>query len=318
MDSNHNPVLLEESVGYLITDKGGAYFDGTFGFGGHSRRFLKELDDSAVIIGTDLDEIVFNKSQLNFQHESRVRLYNFNFKNIGIAAKLEQISGFSGIFADLGVSSFQLDNEEEGFTYRSTAPLDLRMDKREGKPASWLLNNLEHKDLARIFRDYGEEIQSGFIANLIVKYREAKPFRTTTDLAELLETVTPQRFLFKRLSRIFQALRIEVNGELDSLREFLARSVPLLKPGGRIVILTYHSLEDRIVKEFFKEEEKGCTCPPEFPVCVCNKVSTLKVLTKKPVTPSDEEVWLNRRARSGKLRAAEKKLVRNNSAEKRR
>lgn len=306
MDQFHSPVLLKESVEYLITEKNGAYFDGTFGFGGHSRRFLQELDEEALLIGTDLDQIVFTRSQEEFSTDSRVRLYNFNFTKIGIAAKLEQIDGFSGIFADLGVSSYQLDAEEEGFSYRVKAPLDLRMSKAEGKPASWLLNNLEARELARIFREYGEEIQSSFIANLIVKYRQVKPFKTTTDLAELLESVTPQKYLFKRLSRIFQALRIEVNGELDSLKEFLKESVTLLKPGGRLVILTYHSLEDRIVKEFFKEEEKGCICPPHFPVCVCNNISTLKILTKKPVSPSAAEVAVNRRARSGKLRAAEK------------
>ncbi len=306
MDQFHSPVLLKESVDYLITEKNGAYFDGTFGFGGHSRRFLQELGGEALLIGTDLDQIVFTRSQEEFSTDSRVRLYNFNFTKIGIAAKLEQIDGFSGIFADLGVSSYQLDAEEEGFSYRVKAPLDLRMSKAEGKPASWLLNNLEARELARIFREYGEEIQSSFIANLIVKYRAVKPFKTTTDLAELLESVTPQKYLFKRLSRVFQALRIEVNGELDSLKEFLKESVNLLKPGGRLVILTYHSLEDRIVKEFFKEEEKGCVCPPHFPVCVCNKISTLKILTKKPVSPSAAEVATNRRARSGKLRAAEK------------
>ena len=299
-------MLLKESVDYLITEKNGAYFDGTFGFGGHPRRFLQELGGEALLIGTDLDQIVFTRSQEEFSTDSRVRLYNFNFTKIGIAAKLEQIDGFSGIFADLGVSSYQLDAEEEGFSYRVKAPLDLRMSKAEGKPASWLLNNLEARELARIFREYGEEIQSSFIANLIVKYRAVKPFKTTTDLAELLESVTPQKYLFKRLSRVFQALRIEVNGELDSLKEFLKESVNLLKPGGRLVILTYHSLEDRIVKEFFKEEEKGCVCPPHFPVCVCNKISTLKILTKKPVSPSAAEVATNRRARSGKLRAAEK------------
>ncbi len=306
MDQFHSPVLLKESLDFLITEKNGAYFDGTFGFGGHSRRFLAELGKNAVLIGTDLDQIVFKRSQEEFSTDSRVRLYNFNFTKIGIAAKLEQIDGFAGIFADLGVSSYQLDAEEEGFSYRVTAPLDLRMNKSEGKPASWLLNNLEAHELAKIFRDYGEEIQSGFIANLIVKYRAAKPFKTTTDLAQLLESVTPQKYLFKRLSRVFQALRIEVNGELDSLKEFLKESVTLLNPGGRLVILTYHSLEDRIVKEFFKEEEKGCICPPNFPVCVCDKVSTLKILTKKPVSPSAAEVATNRRARSGKLRAAEK------------
>lgn len=306
MDKFHSPVLLKESVEYLITDKDGAYFDGTFGFGGHTKRFLEKLNPNAILIGTDLDQTVFNKSLEEFSTDSRVRLYNFNFTKIGIAARLEQVDQFSGIFADLGVSSYQLDESDEGFSYRVTAPLDLRMSKSEGKPASAIVNNAEPEELARIFREYGEEIQSGFLAKLIVKQRQIKPFKTTTDLAKLLETVTPQRFLFKRLSRVFQALRIEVNGELDSLKEFLKESITLLKPGGRIVILTYHSLEDRIVKEFFKEEEKGCICPPNFPVCICNKKPSLKILTKKPVSPSVAEVEANRRARSGKLRAAEK------------
>jgi 16S rRNA (cytosine1402-N4)-methyltransferase len=306
MDEFHSPVLLKESVEYLITDIDGGYFDGTFGFGGHSRRFLEQLSEKAILIGTDLDQIVFNQSLDRFSSDSRVRLYNFNFTNLGSVARLENIANYTGIFADLGVSSYQLDNEEEGFSYRVTAPLDLRMSKSEGHPASEILNNAESSDIAWILREYGEEIQSGYLASLIVKQRRIKPFKTTTDLAKLIESVTPQRYLFKRLSRVFQALRIQVNGELESLKEFLSESVPLLKPGGRIVILTYHSLEDRIVKEFFKEEEKGCVCPPNFPICICNKAKTLNILTKKPIVPSDEEVKLNRRARSGKLRAAEK------------
>lgn len=306
MDKFHSPVLLKESVEHLITDKDGAYFDGTFGFGGHSRRFLEQLSQSALLIGTDLDQIVFNQSLENFSQDSRVRLYNFNFTKIGVAARLESVEGFTGIFADLGVSSYQLDNEEEGFSYRMTAPLDLRMNKAEGIAAHEIVNNAEAHDLAKIFREFGEEIQSGYIASLIVKQRKIKPFKTTTDLAKLIEDVTPQRFLVKRLSRVFQALRIAVNKELDSLKEFLEESVPLLKPGGRIVVLTYHSLEDRIVKDFFKKEEKGCVCPPNFPVCNCDKEQTLKIITKKPISPSIAEIHENRRARSGKLRAAER------------
>lgn len=306
MDKLHSPVLLKESVEHLITDKDGVYFDGTFGFGGHSRRFLERLSQDALLIGTDLDQIVFNQSLENFSQDSRVRLYNFNFTKIGVAARLESVEGFTGIFADLGVSSYQLDNEEEGFSYRMTAPLDLRMNKAEGIAAHEIVNNAEAHDLAKIFREFGEEIQSGYIASLIVKQRKIKPFKTTTDLAKLIEDVTPQRFLFKRLSRVFQALRIAVNKELDSLKEFLEESVTLLKPGGRIVVLTYHSLEDRIVKDFFKEEEKGCVCPPNFPVCICSKEQTLKIITKKPVSPSIAEINENRRARSGKLRAAER------------
>ncbi|NCQ16837.1 MAG: 16S rRNA (cytosine(1402)-N(4))-methyltransferase RsmH [Ignavibacteria bacterium CG_4_8_14_3_um_filter_37_9] len=303
----HQPVLLNESVSLLISNKSGKYFDGTLGFGGHSEAFLQHLNDDALLAATDVDETAFSYCQKEFVNEERMKIYNFNFTQIDSVAKLEMIDGFDGIFADLGVSSYQLDNVEKGFTFRSEAPLDLRMNKNLAISAADVLNTFEEEELTEIFYKYGEEKNSRKIAKSIIEQRGFKKFQTSSDLVEIIEQLTPQYFVVKTLARIFQALRIYVNDELTALKTFLSKAVDLLLPGGRIVILTYHSLEDRIVKDFFKFEESSCICPPDFPVCTCSKVSRLKFLMKKPILPTEDEILLNNRARSAKLRAAEKK-----------
>jgi len=302
----HQPVLLDESLALLIGNKSGNYFDGTLGFGGHSDAILRELHHDALLAATDVDEAAFHYCQKEFVYDERMKIYNFNFTQIDSVAKLEMIAGFDGIFVDLGVSSFQLDAVEKGFTFRSDSPLDLRMNKKLAINAADVLNTFEEDELTEIFFMYGEEKNSRRIAKSIIAQRSVKKFQTSLDLVEIIEQLTPQYFVVKTLARIFQALRIYVNDELGALKTFLAKSVDLLLPEGRIVILTYHSLEDRIVKDFFKRESAACSCPPDFPVCICGKVSRLKILTKKPIVPSEDEVLMNNRSRSAKLRAAEK------------
>ena len=306
MKIHHSPVLLNESLEYLITNKSGVYFDGTLGFGGHSERILHNLNNDARLISTDVDEDAFKFSKEKFKTEERIKIYNFNFMKIDIISKIESISGYNGILVDLGVSSFQLDNPKSGFTYRTDAKLDLRMDKSKVITASDIVNSFSEEELADIFYKYGEEKNSRRIAKKIEETRKIKKIESTTDLNEIISSITPFKYRVKTLSRVFQALRIYVNDELGALKDFLTKSVDLLLKGGRIVVLSYHSLEDRIVKETFKYEALDCICPKDYPVCKCDKESRLKILTKKPLTPSEKEIENNIRARSAKLRAAEK------------
>lgn len=306
MEEKHIPVLLKESLNHLITDKQGAYFDGTIGFGGHTSKFLEVLGPEAKMIATEVDKDAYNFSKAKFQSDKRVRLYNANFSEIDTVSKIESLEQYDGIFADLGVSSFQLDNPESGFTYRSESPLDLRLDKTKQISASDIINTFTEEEIADILYQFGEEKNSRRIARRIAEDRAFTKIETTTELSRIIEELTPAQYLNKTLSRVFQALRIYVNDELGVLREFLIKSVELLKTGGNIVILTYHSLEDRVVKDFFKNESLSCICPPDFPICVCDKVKRLEVITRKPVAPSSEEVEINRRSRSAKLRAARK------------
>jgi 16S rRNA (cytosine1402-N4)-methyltransferase len=306
MNNFHKPVLLKESIKYLITDSSGIYFDGTLGFGGHSEAILKKINDKGILIATDVDKDSFNFSQKKFYGDPRVHLYNFNFSQIDSVSRIESVSYYNGIIADLGVSSFQLDNPSSGFTYRTEALLDLRMDKNKVISAADIVNSFYEEEIADIIYKYGEEKNSRKIARSIISKRKNKKIETTIELREAIEEVTSPKFLSKTLSRVFQALRIYVNDELEMLKSFLTKAVDLLKVKGRIVVISYHSLEDRIVKEHFKYEALDCICPKEYPVCKCEKESRLKILTKKPVIPSAEEVSLNLRSRSAKLRAAER------------
>jgi 16S rRNA (cytosine1402-N4)-methyltransferase len=302
----HKPVLLKESVEYLITGASGVYFDGTLGFGGHSSEFLKILGEDARLIATDVDATALSFCKDKFKDENRIKIYQSNFSNIDKISKIEFVPAYDGIFADLGVSSFQLDDAEAGFTYRSDAPLDLRLDKTLPLSAADVLNKFDEEEIAGILFKYGEEKKSRLIARKIAEARAIKKFSTTFDLNRIVAEFTPEFFLAKSLSRVFQALRIYVNDEMGNLEIFLNKSVSLLKPGGRLVLLTFHSIEDRLVKDFFKTENQACICPPGFPVCTCGKVKTLNILTRKAVTPGIEEIAINRRARSSKLRAVEK------------
>jgi 16S rRNA (cytosine1402-N4)-methyltransferase len=306
MNNFHKPVLLNESVRYLITDPSGVYFDGTLGFGGHSEEILKRLNEKGILIATDVDKDAFVFSKKKFNGDNRVKLYNLNFSQVDSISRIENISHLHGIIADLGVSSYQLDNPASGFTYRTEAKLDLRMDKTRVISAADIVNSFSEDEIAKILYKYGEEKNSRKISRSIINKRKLKKIETTAELREAIEEETSERFLSKTLSRVFQALRIYVNDELETLKLFLGKSVELLKPGGRIVIISYHSLEDRIVKEFFRYEALSCICPKDYPVCRCNKEERLKVIVKKPVTPSEKETGLNLRARSAKLRAAER------------
>lgn len=302
----HQPVLLNESSDFLITNDRGIYFDGTLGFGGHSTEFIKRLSNDALLIGTDVDTTAFNHCKKKFSDYQNVHLYNYNFSKIDLIAKIESIDGFSGIFADLGVSSFQIDNPEAGFTFRKEAALDLRMDKNIIITAADVVNSFSEEDLADIFFKYGEEKNGRRIARLIIEKRSMKKIGTTKDLVEIVESITPPNYVTKSLSRVFQALRIYINDELDVLKSFLQKGIDLLLPQGRMVVITYHSLEDRIVKEHFKFDASSCICPKEYPVCVCKKEKKINILTKKPVIPLMSEINLNNRARSAKLRVAER------------
>lgn len=306
MNKHHTPVLLNETLQYLITNKSGIYFDATLGFGGHSQGILDSLNNNASLISTDVDTDAFKFSKEKFNQEKRIKIYNYNFSQIDVISKIESISSYDGIFADLGVSSFQLDNIESGFSYRNEAKLDLRMDKTKGLTAADIVNSFSEEELADIIYKYGEEKNSRKIARSICDARKIKKINTTTNLAKIIEDITSPNYRMKTLSRVFQAFRIYVNDELENLKKFLKKSVDLLNNGGRIVILSYHSLEDRIVKEDFKFETIDCICPKDFPVCKCDKEKRLNILTKKPVVPSEDEIKYNNRARSAKLRAAER------------
>jgi 16S rRNA (cytosine1402-N4)-methyltransferase len=302
----HTPVLFDKSLEFLVTDVNGIYFDGTLGFGGHSSGILNCLGNDGLLIGTDVDQDAFSFSKKKFSEDKRIKLYNMNFSQIDIIAKIESIHFFNGIFADLGVSSFQLDTAESGFSYRSNTQLDLRMDKSKVINAADVVNSYSEEDLANIIFQYGEEKNSRKIVKVICEIRRDKKIQTTLDLSNIITGITPQRYHNKTLSRVFQALRIYVNDELNTLKLFLKKSIELLKPEGRIVILSYHSLEDRIVKEAFKYETLDCICPPGSPICNCDKVPRLKIITKKPVVPDNKEIENNFRSRSAKLRAAER------------
>lgn len=302
----HKPVLLKEVIDLLVLNRSGFYFEGTSGFGGHTRAILDLLNDDALFIGVDKDKVAYDYLKSKFKDEDRIRLYNASFTEIKTICKIESINKLDGILLDLGVSSFQLDNTEAGFSYRFDGVLDMRMDKTQVLTAADLINSKSVEELSKIFYEFGEEKFSKKIAHEIVEHRSKTPIRNASELKIIIKKVVGERFLNKSLSRIFQALRIAVNNELDELSRFLDYAIDLLAPSGRIAVISFHSLEDRIVKEKFRFESLDCICPPNIPQCVCNKKRRLKILTKKPVTASNEELASNTRARSAKLRVAER------------
>jgi len=302
----HIPVLLEESIDFLITGKSGNYFEATAGFGGHSEAILKKLTNKGTLVSADLDEKAFLYCKKKFAEDNRFRIYRFNYELVDVIAKIESIVFFDGVFADLGVSSYQLDDPAAGFSYSSNTNLDLRFDTNLRRTAADIINEFPVDDLAELIFELGEERNSRQIARAIAGARTIKKITKTEDLKAIISSVTVRRYQTKTLSRVFQALRIFVNDELGNLKSFLENSLTVLKKGGRLVVISYHSLEDRIVKEFFKYESLKCVCPKDSPVCKCGKEQRLKIITKKPVTPTLNEIKLNRRARSAKLRVAER------------
>jgi len=306
MGLSHTPVLLRESIDYLVAKKSGVYFEGTLGFGGHTQEILTRLSGTGRVVSTDVDSTAFDYCKKLFDGEKRVSLYNYNFSLIDVIAKIESIEFFDGVLADLGVSSYQLDNAAAGFSYKVNTELDLRLNKSLRKTAADFINLETEKMIADVIFEFGEEKNSRKIARRISGFRINKKIETTDELKKIIASVTNPRYLTKTLSRVFQALRIYVNDELGELRSFLENSMSVLKKGSRLVVISYHSLEDRIVKEFFKYENLSCVCPPDAPICTCGKVSRLNIITKKPITPSQSEIEINKRAHSAKMRVAER------------
>jgi len=304
----HKPVMLNECIDALNIKDNSIIVDATMGGGGHSEAILESNPNVKLYtFDQDPDAIEFASKRLR-KYGNRVTIIEDNFENLRTRLAFCEVNRVDGILFDLGVSSFQIDESSRGFSFSQDSPLDMRMDKSRELTAEMILNEYSLEDLTGVIRDFGEEKAAWKIANLIVKEREKKKFKTSTDLNQLIQAnfkMNP-KFLTKTLSRVYQALRIEVNREMEVLKGVLKDALNILNPGGRLVIESYHSLEDKIVKDFLKFESLECTCPPHFPICICGKKSTLKILTKKPLTAGKEEVTSNNRARSAKLRIAEK------------
>jgi 16S rRNA (cytosine1402-N4)-methyltransferase len=308
----HVPVLADEVVAMLAPAAGSQHVDATLGGGGHAERILEASDPDGRLLGLDADEaaIARVRARLAPRFGTRLRLRQANFRELADVAPAEGFAEIDGCLFDLGLSSFQLADAERGFGIRTGGPLDMRFDTSRGVPASDLLATLDQDELIALLRRYGEEPFAGRIARAIVESRRTAPIRTAEELAAVVARVTPSRAPGRRrihpATRVFQALRIAVNEELDSLQAGLAAAVDLLRPGGRLVVLSYHSLEDRIVKRFLQAERRGCTCPPEAPVCVCGREPRLRLLAPKGLVPTPAEITANPRARSARLRAAER------------
>ena len=304
----HLPVLAEEVAKLLATETAKVIVDVTLGDGGHALALLERGRADLKIIGIDVDPQSLAVAQRRLEtHKLQCSFLNGNFRHVaGLLASLH-VSTVEGMLADLGVSSRQIDVPERGFSYLEEGPLDLRLNPSSKPSAAELLAALEKDELVRLLRDYGEERQARPIATAIIKYRRKRAIRSTSELRGIISGVVRGPLQIKSVARVFQALRIAVNDELGALREFLPQAFALLSPGGRLAVISYHSLEDRLVKQFFRDAAQGCTCPPEFPICVCGKKSEAQVLTSKAIVPGPEEIQTNRRARSAKLRALQKR-----------
>jgi 16S rRNA (cytosine1402-N4)-methyltransferase len=308
----HIPVMAEEVLEALAPRPGTRHIDATLGGGGHAERILESSHPDGRLLGIDADgaAIARVRARLAPRFGDRLQLRQANFRDLASVAPEAGFDAVDGCFFDLGLSSFQLADDERGFGFRTGGPLDMRFDTGRGVPAAELLATLDQAELTALFGRYGEEPFSGRIARAIVEARRVAPVQTAEELASLVARVTPGRAPGRRrvhpATRVFQALRIAVNEELDALQAGLAASVDLLRPGGRIVVLSYHSLEDRIVKRFLQAERRGCTCPPEVPVCVCGHEPRLRLLGPKGSVPTAAEIAANPRARSARLRAAER------------
>ena len=310
MDFNHVSVLLDETIEGLNINPDGIYFDGTLGGGGHSYEILKRLTGKGILIGVDQDgDAIDAASERLKEFEGKFQLVRSNYSEIETILNDLKISKIDGIVLDLGVSSYQIDNLERGFSYKEDAPLDMRMDQRQLLNAADVVNGYTEEQLIAMLRDYGEERYAKSIAKAIIEARKDRPIATTQELSDIVKNAVPKKYQIAKghpAKKTFQAIRIEVNNELNILRQTLDKMIEHLNPGGRICVITFHSLEDRIVKLNFRNNENPCTCPPDFPVCVCGKKSKGKVITRKPIVPSDEEVENNKRSKSSKLRIFER------------
>ena len=311
MDFKHTSVLLEETIDNLQIKPEGIYVDGTLGGGGHSNRIVSMLTGDGRLIGIDQDDAAIEAAGIRLRpYEERVTLIRDNYCNARQALMQLGIDKVDGIVLDLGVSSFQLDHAERGFSYKYDTPLDMRMDRRQSLTAADIINGYSEMELFRVIKDYGEEQFAKNIAKHIVNARKDKPIETTGELNEIIKAAIPAKMRATGghpSKRTFQAIRIECNKELEVLKDSLDGFIEMLKPEGRLCIITFHSLEDRIVKTSFRRNENPCTCPPDFPVCVCGQVSKGRVITRKPILPSKNEIADNKRAKSAKLRVFEKR-----------
>ncbi|MDU4045961.1 16S rRNA (cytosine(1402)-N(4))-methyltransferase RsmH [Peptoniphilus gorbachii] len=309
MDFSHKSVLLKETIEGLNVRKGKIYLDGTLGGTGHSYEILKKLDGTGLLIGIDQDEEALKAAREKLSDFKNVEFFNLNYIDFEKALDELGIDKIDGVLLDIGVSSYQFDNPERGFSYRFDAPLDMRMDKNLKISAKEIVNTYSESEITQIIKDFGEEKWASRISKFIVEERKNKSIDTTFDLVEIIKNAIPasaRRNGPHPAKRTFQALRIEVNKELDVLKNSIDKFVKRLNPGGRIAIITFHSLEDRIVKNSFKYLEKDCICPPTSPICTCDKKREIKIITRKPITASEDELKENNRSHSAKLRIAEK------------
>ena len=310
MEFKHTSVLLDETIEGLDIKSDGIYVDGTLGGGGHSSVICSRLSEKGILIGIDRDRDALAAASERLKQYSCTRHYvQSNYSDIKNVLEKLGIDAIDGAVLDLGVSSFQLDNAERGFSYMNDAPLDMRMSQEDTFTAYDVVNGYTKDELAGIIRKYGEEKWASRIAEFIVKFRKKKPVESTFELVEIIKAAVPakaRRDGPHPAKRTFQAIRIEVNDELGKLRRACDEFCDVLAPGGRLCVITFHSLEDRIVKECFKRRVNPCTCPPEFPVCICGRTADVRKITGKPVVPGEEELEHNHRARSAKLRIIEK------------
>jgi 16S rRNA (cytosine1402-N4)-methyltransferase len=312
MHEGHLPVLVDEVIEMLAPAPGSLHIDATLGGGGHTERILEAANPDGRLLGLDADPAAIARveARLGPRYGDRLVLRQANFRELAAVAPASGFAAVDGALFDLGLSSFQLADRERGFGFRAGGPLDMRFDPSRGVPAAELLASLDTAELTALFRRYGEEPKAPRIARAIVDARRVAPIATAEELASLIERVLPPNPRQPRrthpATRVFQALRIAVNEELDALQAGLASALDLLRPGGRLVVLSYHSLEDRIVKRFFQAERRGCVCPPELPICVCGRNPRLRLVTSPSLTPTAAEIAANPRARSARLRAAER------------
>ena len=312
MEFKHKTVLLNEMIDNVLTDPDGIYVDGTTGGGGHSYEIAKRLGDKGRLICIDQDAEALDAARVRLApFEEKITFVKSNYVHMNEVLSELSIPKVNGIVLDLGVSSYQLDNAERGFSYREDAPLDMRMDREQSVTAKDIVNEYPESELFRIIKEYGEERFARSIARNICRQRKEKPIETTLELVDLIRTSMPAKARNGKshpAKRTFQAIRIELNRELDVLRDSLDGMIDILDDGGRLCIITFHSLEDRIVKTIFRKNENPCTCPSDFPVCVCGKKSKGKVITRKPILPGETEMEENPRSKSAKLRIFERVL----------
>ena len=311
MEFSHVSVLLNETIEGLNIKPDGIYVDGTLGGAGHSSEICKRLSDKGMLIGIDQDEDAIKAASKKLEPYKMARIERSNYENFDKVLQKLEINSVDGIMLDLGVSSYQLDNGERGFSYKTDAPLDMRMDRRQSLSAKEIVNEYSEMDLFHIIKDYGEDPFAKNIAKHIVKNRQNKPIETTFELNEIIKAAIPAKMRTNGhpSKRTFQAIRIACNRELEVLENSITKMIDYLNPGGRLCIITFHSLEDRMVKTAFRKAENPCTCPPNFPVCVCGNKPKGKVITRKAILPSDEEIENNKRSKSSKLRIFERGTI---------